>query len=300
MTDHKPKYLIIPDWDDKYENHKTRILKKVSWVPLTNNNNSHGYISLISGDNGPEHFACWVAILQISSLCEKRGVLMYGKGLPHNAETFSTISRISLRYFQSAIPKLVDLGWLDEIDPSNPKKNDDPTEQGHTTAVKRRSNAGKRQPNAVKRAHERKKEREGKEERESNAGAGEEPEPQDSPPPLPEPPKPPEREARADDGVPPSELTEAARKMYDELKDIGSLSTIEYKHVYDACRSYPKVDLALATDTISIDADNMVNHINEPFAWLRRQLARIDQFNEKGDCRTPLKKEIGRIDGGGS
>ena len=295
MSEETPKQIpnemlprfVVKDWDNHYENNRSRVLKTMRWVMVSNDTGSCGYSQLLSEPSGPTYFAVWIVVLQIASKCDPRGELVRRNGQPHDCMSISLISRISANDVASAIKHLKNIGWMAIKRPADSTDGTQGSVDGQSSVTE-----------ASLEGHTNRIEGKGIE-RERDAGAGDESEPQETPPPAPPPlPKPPERPERADDDTPPSELTLAARKMYDELKDIGSLSTIEYKHVYEACRSYPKVDLALATDTISVDADNMVNHINEPFSWLRRQLARIDQFVEKGDCRPPQKKEIGRIDGG--
>jgi hypothetical protein len=107
--------LRIKDWNDHYENNRTRILKKLDWVPIPNSMDGLGYIGLMDHPNAAAHFGAWIAMVEIASRCEPRGCLLRnGKEL--DAKTLSVLSRISADVFREAIPRLVDIEWLESTD----------------------------------------------------------------------------------------------------------------------------------------------------------------------------------------
>jgi hypothetical protein len=105
--------LKIKNWANIYENNRTRELKKLDWVPVPNKHDGDGYTELMDHPDGPAHFAAWMAIVQIASKCDVRGTLSREGARPHDARSFSRISRIPSEVFEAAIPRLLEIGWLE-------------------------------------------------------------------------------------------------------------------------------------------------------------------------------------------
>ncbi len=120
--------LRIRDWDDLYETHRTRPLKRLDWVPLRNTMDGDGYTELLDHPNGASHLGAWVAILQIGSRCVTRGTLSrdvagpapeiarVAPEKPHTPQSLARMSRIPATVFDEAIPRLIDIGWLEVIE----------------------------------------------------------------------------------------------------------------------------------------------------------------------------------------
>jgi hypothetical protein len=106
--------LQVTDWNNRYENNRTRELKRMDWVPVPNKMDGDGYTELLDHPNGPAHLGVWLAILQIASRCQVRGTLTRDNGQPHTAETLGRISRIPAAIFQECVPRLISIGWMDE------------------------------------------------------------------------------------------------------------------------------------------------------------------------------------------
>lgn len=104
--------LVVTDWSDRYENNRTRELKRLDWAPIPNQMDGDGYTELLSHPNGAAHYGAWLALVLIASRCDTRGQLMRSGGKPHDAESLSRISRIPVKVFREAIPRFVDIGWL--------------------------------------------------------------------------------------------------------------------------------------------------------------------------------------------
>jgi hypothetical protein len=107
--------LRVKGWNEHFENNRTRELKKLDWVPVPNKQDGDGYTELIDHPEGPLHFAAWMAIIQIASKCDTRGTLSREGAKPHDARSLARISRIPAAVFESAIPRLVEIGWLESI-----------------------------------------------------------------------------------------------------------------------------------------------------------------------------------------
>jgi hypothetical protein len=116
--------LRIRDWNEHFETHKTRILKRLDWVPIPNRMDGLGYIRLLDHPEGAAHFGAWIALVELASkgaTKEERGTLTRnGKAL--SVEALSILSRIPERIIADAIPRLLKIGWLEgEID-ENPAR----------------------------------------------------------------------------------------------------------------------------------------------------------------------------------
>lgn len=105
--------LRVRDWNLLFENNRTRGLKHLDWVPMQNNLDGDGYTELVDHPNGAAHLGAWFAIVQIASRCHTRGTLTRDNGRPHSAESLARISRIPVIVFDEALPRLLQIGWLE-------------------------------------------------------------------------------------------------------------------------------------------------------------------------------------------
>jgi hypothetical protein len=131
----------IRDWASHFENNRTRDLKRMDWVPMPNRMDGDGYTELVDHPNGAAHLGAWLAIVEIASRCEVRGTLLRdgrtllresrtflrdGRTLlrdgaeraerPHNPQSLARISHLPAELFEEALPRLVDIGWLEIVD----------------------------------------------------------------------------------------------------------------------------------------------------------------------------------------
>jgi hypothetical protein len=102
----------IANWTERYENNRTRELKRLEWFPMPNRMDGDGYTELLDHKDGPLHFAAWVAMLQVASRCGERGTLLRDTKIPHDEASLSRITRIPAKVFEAAFPRLVLIGWL--------------------------------------------------------------------------------------------------------------------------------------------------------------------------------------------
>lgn len=107
-----PDVIQVVDWDELYENNRTRGMKVMQWVPVPNRHDGDGYTELVSHPNGAAHLGAWLVILQVASRCRKRGTLLRDDGTPHDEASISRRTRILKSVLEEAIPRLVSIGWL--------------------------------------------------------------------------------------------------------------------------------------------------------------------------------------------
>jgi hypothetical protein len=142
------KALSIVGWDDLYETAETKKLKNLSWVPTPNSHNSLGFCELLSHPNGMAHYGAWNLILQVASKCPVRGLLVSGRNKVHDARSIALVTRGSERMIQEAIPRLIEIGWLSELElgESPGTTGEDPGKTGEdpgTPVLKGREGKGK-------------------------------------------------------------------------------------------------------------------------------------------------------------
>jgi len=109
--------LRIKNWQDNFENNRTRDLKKMSWIPVPNKQDGDGYTVLVDHEDAAAHLGAWLAILQIASKCDPRGTLVRGNGKPHTPQSLARISHLDAAILQAAIARLLDekIGWMEDI-----------------------------------------------------------------------------------------------------------------------------------------------------------------------------------------
>lgn len=118
-------YLMIPvyrikNWDQIYENNRTRELKTLLWLALPIKLNGDGYTMIMeehNGQKGPAIFGAWIALVEIAANCNPRGTLIRSNGEPHSSRTIMRQSRIDLAVIDSMLEFcLQKCKWLELID----------------------------------------------------------------------------------------------------------------------------------------------------------------------------------------
>ena len=104
--------IIINDWDEHFENSRTRGMVEMRWVPIPNKMDGDGYTELWEDGDAPSIFAAWVLLLQVGSKCSRRGTLSRANGKPHDAKSLARMTRAPEEIFKKAIPVLVRIGWV--------------------------------------------------------------------------------------------------------------------------------------------------------------------------------------------
>lgn len=106
----------IKDWDQHFENNRTRDLKELRFVYFPNKHDGDGYTQLVDHPDGMAHFGAWCLIVQIASRCNPRGTLIRAGGIPHDAVSMARRTSAQAQQFEAAIPRLLDpIGWLEIV-----------------------------------------------------------------------------------------------------------------------------------------------------------------------------------------
>ena len=107
----------IRDWDGIFENASSRKLKHLQWVPVPNKTDGEGYCALVDHPNAAAHLGAWYAILEAASKQSPRGNLP--GGITHDlggiCRSLSRTSRLPADVFREVIPRLLSIGWIEEI-----------------------------------------------------------------------------------------------------------------------------------------------------------------------------------------
>ena len=104
----------IKNWNDVYENNRSRTVKDLSWVPIPNRHDGEAYSRLMVQNDASIIFTVWILLLQVASRCHPRGSLLTSSCQPHNPESLAIKTRGKQEWFEKSIPFLVQIGWLEE------------------------------------------------------------------------------------------------------------------------------------------------------------------------------------------
>lgn len=104
--------LHVTDWNEHYENNRSRKVKDLAWVPVPNNHDGESYSRLMLRKDAAQIFSAWILILQVASRCHRRGTLVRSDKTPHDSESLALKTRAPEGWFSTAIPVLVQMGWL--------------------------------------------------------------------------------------------------------------------------------------------------------------------------------------------
>ena len=107
--------LIIRNWNEHFENARSRQLATLSWVPMPNKHDGAGYAELLDHPDGFAHYGCWCGIVQVASKCRPRGVLVTARGSDHTPESLARMLRGCPKTMREAIDRLLQIGWLEGI-----------------------------------------------------------------------------------------------------------------------------------------------------------------------------------------
>ena len=143
-----PKYRIR-DWDLHFENAGSRKLKRLDWVAIPNKMDGEGYTALVEHKNAAAHLGAWYAIVEIASKQSPRGNLP--GGISHDiggiCRSLGRISRLPPEVFREVIPRLLEIGWLEDFEVQNVEVQSH--QQNITKTVAESANAVAESANAV-------------------------------------------------------------------------------------------------------------------------------------------------------
>ena len=93
----------IRNWDEHFENNRTRDMKDMRWVPVPNKHDGEGYAYIMSLKDGISIYGAWHLILQVASKCKERGTLLRDDGTPLLAKSIAIKSRGDEKTIQRAL-----------------------------------------------------------------------------------------------------------------------------------------------------------------------------------------------------
>ena len=111
------KIYTIRDWDERYENNRSRTVRDLQWVPTPNRHDGEGFLFVMAQDNAAEVYTAWMLMLQVASRCQPRGSLVRSNGTPHTPTSLAMKSRGKREWFEVALELLSgdDIGWIIEL-----------------------------------------------------------------------------------------------------------------------------------------------------------------------------------------
>jgi len=148
MNETAAPLLRVRNWDQLFENNRSRDMKRTNWFPAPNDLSADGYVDLVSHQEGAAYLGVWNAILMVASRTRmpRRGLLLKEDGRPHSAESLARVTRLPETVVKEAIPRLLEIGLLELVDPDVSETNNVPP---HPDAGTPQDAAGKPQEGAV-------------------------------------------------------------------------------------------------------------------------------------------------------
>lgn len=124
MTEGIPTYRIR-DWGKHFENHESRKVKSLAWVPVKNKHDGAGYRRVAALPNSVQVFCGWCLIVQVASRMPTRGVLRDDDGALDPCDLASKTG-FPESVFKAAFEALVHpkIRWLELVVPGESPGND--------------------------------------------------------------------------------------------------------------------------------------------------------------------------------
>lgn len=110
------KAYRIKGWDKHYENNRSRELRRPEWLPLPNTFDGRGYMELCDHPAGMSHYGAWCMLLAAASRMPTRGLLVTDSGHPLSVKDIARMTRGSAKAFDEALPRLIAIGWIEEVE----------------------------------------------------------------------------------------------------------------------------------------------------------------------------------------
>lgn len=112
--------LRIVDFQKNFLVNRNKELKGMPWIAVPTRLDGDGYTALMEHPNGVAHYGAWISIVIIAAKCSVRGLLSResrtdAAPIPHVPATLSRISRVPQNIYEEAIPRLIEIGWLERV-----------------------------------------------------------------------------------------------------------------------------------------------------------------------------------------
>jgi hypothetical protein len=113
------KAYRVRDWNEVYENNRSRTVKELQWVAIPNRHDGEGFKRVMQHDRASEIFTAFILILQVASRCQPRGTLIRD-GRPHDASSLALKTGGRCEWFSIALEVLssTEIGWIESFEVS--------------------------------------------------------------------------------------------------------------------------------------------------------------------------------------
>lgn len=105
----------VKDWDEKYENNRSRDLVEIKWVPVPTKQDGDGYTDMVSMQDGAGLYGCWIGIVIVASKCKPRGTLIRETGIPHTAQSIARVSHLPEGLMARTLLVALGIKWLESV-----------------------------------------------------------------------------------------------------------------------------------------------------------------------------------------
>lgn len=122
------KAFRIKGWNKHYENNRSRELRRPEWFPCSNSFEGRGYMELCDNPAGTSHYGAWCMLLAVASRMPCRGLLVTDSGHPLSVRDIARMTRGAEAVFMEAMPRLLAIGWVEEVDVITPGESADSEE----------------------------------------------------------------------------------------------------------------------------------------------------------------------------
>lgn len=112
----------IKDWNDHFENNKSREREKCSFCCVPNKQDGLGYGTLLAMPDGEAMYGAFVAVVLVCSKHKKRGGWITDNGMPGGCPLSARQLSVKCRFSEATIQKMLDavsaneIGWIERVD----------------------------------------------------------------------------------------------------------------------------------------------------------------------------------------
>ena len=111
------KAYRIRDWDQCFENNRSRKVETLSWVSIPNKHDGECYSLIMADQNAAKIYSAWILTVQVASKCNPRGTLIRDNGQPHTSQTLAIKTRAPSAWFDLAFNFLTThTDWLEVVE----------------------------------------------------------------------------------------------------------------------------------------------------------------------------------------
>lgn len=128
----------IKDWNDHFENSRSRAVDSISWVPFPNKHDGKGYAKIANHPKRCEIFTVWILTVQLASKMPERGVLADADG-DLTFEDMELKTKYPKKLFETWLPWLAkETKWIINPNLEDYQSGDRPTAEGVVVVRKKR------------------------------------------------------------------------------------------------------------------------------------------------------------------